>query len=154
MLTAVSARDLLDQQWMKTVKIIDGLKPHPVAEEYEETKALLSLLDRKLKAIVSIGTVIHGRGDDYTVWNFEGTLLGGLNDYLVDINFNNSPITMMNACSAILQRLILMRRLLRLAQEYFVLMKFDHPLHDSYMNEVYPYLLDWIEVQAGKLTEA
>lgn len=151
--TAKDARDLLDLQWKKTIQVVYGLKPVSLSAEYEETHVLLNLLDRKIKAVISIGTVVHGRGDDYEVCNFEGSLLGGLNDYIIDIDFGQSPITYFQVSSAVLQRLSLLHRLLRLAYTYFQMQTSGHPLYDSYVNTVYPHLLSWIEVCTKQLSE-
>lgn len=150
--TPVTAREILDQQWIQAVKVATGLSPIRVPQEYEETKTLLDLLDRKLKAIQSIATVINKRGDDYTVNTFEGSLLGGLNDYQIDIDFHNSPTTRMNVAGAVLQRLTLIRRFLTLAFDYFRIDGEDSPLYQSFVESVYPSFMDWVHVQSENLT--
>lgn len=148
-----TARELLDSQWKTTVRVANGLKPHSLSMEYEETHLLLNLLDRKLKAIISIGDVIHMRGDSHTVWNFEGVLLGGLNDHQIDVDFLTSPITFLNVSNSVMQRLLLIRRLLKLAEEYFKLATNKHPLYSSFMEEIYPYYTDWLDVQSLNLSQ-
>lgn len=145
-------RNTLDAQWINTVKATESLLPVMIPNDAVETKSMLDFLDRKLKTIQSIATVVHGRGDEYTVSTFEGALLGGMNDYKLDLDFDNSPIFHGNVAGCLLRRLTLLQRFLRLAFDYFTVDGGESPLYLSFMESVFPTLTTWIHNQTENLT--
>ncbi len=152
MLDTGFTREELDTQWTGAAYIANNLSPIIIRRSCTEANLLVQLLDQKLKTIQAIGNIIHGRGDVYTIDTFEGSLLGGLNNYRNDLSFSEDPFKFLEINTAIMVRLTVLRRFLELAFVYFREHGQENPLYETFFTSVYPDFMSWVNDQTDSLT--